>query len=238
MRRQAKYWCSAPAPVDSLTTCTCGRRPRSPRRSTSIRCSLIVAERVTRGDSLELYEFPLAPRGDAALLRTLSAPVAARPGLIHLLADAHRPPFRRGVFDTVVTPWLIDILPERFDLLCARVNALLDDGGRWLNFGSLNFHDADPAARYGLDECLAALEENGFGDVIVEEREIPYLSSPASRHARRERVVTWLRASSATSRRYRATRRCPSGSSEEPSPYRSATPSAAKPRQRAFTPFS
>ncbi len=25
---------------------------------------LIVAERVTRGDSLELYEFPLAPRGD------------------------------------------------------------------------------------------------------------------------------------------------------------------------------
>ena len=65
------------------------------------------------------------------------------------------------------------------------------DGGRWLNFGSLNFHDADPAARYGLDECRAALEENGFGDVAVDEREIPYLSSPASRHSRRERVVTW-----------------------------------------------
>jgi SAM-dependent methyltransferase len=151
----------------------------------------IVADSVTRGQAIELYEFPIAPRRDAAVLRTLAAPEPARPGLVFVLADAHRPPFRRGAFDAVVTPWVVDILPERFDMLCARVNALLADGGRWLNFGSLSFHDPDPAARYGLDECRAALEENGFGDVRVEEREIPYLSSPASRHARRERIVSW-----------------------------------------------
>jgi hypothetical protein len=110
---------------------------------------------------------------------------------VFVLADAHRPPFRRAAFNTVVTPWLVDILPERFDLLCARVNALLHDGGCWSNFGSLSFHDAEPAARYGVDECRAALEENGFGSVTIEEREIPYLSSPASRHARRERIVAW-----------------------------------------------
>jgi hypothetical protein len=152
---------------------------------------LIIADRVTRGETLELYEFPLAPRGDAAVLRSLSAPAPARAGLVHVLADAHRPPFRRGTFDTVVTPWLIDILPERFDALCARINALLRADGRWLNFGSLSFHDPDPALRYGLDECRAALEEHGFGDVTVLEREIPYLSSPASRHARREHIVSW-----------------------------------------------
>jgi hypothetical protein len=151
----------------------------------------IVADTVTRGATLELYEFPIAPRGDVALLRTLAAPAPARPGLAFVLADAHRPPFVRGAFDTVVTPWLVDILPERFDLLCARVNAQLRDGGCWLNFGSLSFHDADPTARYGVDECRAALEENGFGGIAIEEREIPYLSSPASRHARRERIVTW-----------------------------------------------
>jgi hypothetical protein len=151
----------------------------------------IVADKVTRGETLELYEFPIAPRGDAAVLRSLAAPASARPGLAFVLADAHRPPFRRGAFDTVVTPWLVDILPERFDVLCARVNALLGDDARWLNFGSLSFHDADPAARYGIDECRAALEENGFGDVRVEELELPYLSSPASRHARRERIVSW-----------------------------------------------
>jgi hypothetical protein len=164
---------------------------------------LIVADRVTRGESLELYEFPIAPRGDAAVLLALSAPAPARPGLLHVLADAHRPPFRRGVFDTVVTPWLVDILPERFDVLCARANALLADDGRWLNFGSLNFHDPDPALRYGLDECRAALEASGFGDIIVDEREVPYLSSPASRHARRERIVSW------SARKQRAVKKVP-----------------------------
>ena len=97
---------------------------------------IVVADRVARGANVELYEFPLAPRGDAAVHRTLSAPAPARAGLVPMLADVLRPPFRRGSFDTVVTPWLVDILPERFDLLCARVNGLLTDGGRWLNFGS------------------------------------------------------------------------------------------------------
>lgn len=154
---------------------------------------LLVAERVARGEALELYEFPLAPRtvADQAVLRTLAAPAPARDGLVYVLGDVHRPPFRHGAFDTVVTPWLVDILPERFDTLCARINALLASGGQWLNFGSLSFHDADPAARYGLEECLAALADNGFEEIVTDEREIPYLCSPASRHARRERVVTW-----------------------------------------------
>lgn len=154
---------------------------------------LLVAERVAHGETLELHEFPLAPRSVAeqAVLRKLSAPAAAREGLSYVLGDVHRPPFRHGAFNTVVTPWLVDILPERFDALCARVSSLLETGGRWLNFGSLSFHDADPAARYGLEECLAALADNGFDDVTTDEREIPYLCSPASRHSRRERVVSW-----------------------------------------------
>jgi hypothetical protein len=154
---------------------------------------LLVAQRVTRGESLELYEFPLAPRSVAehAVLRTLGAPTRARAGLSFVVADVHRPPFRHGAFDTVVTPWLVDILPEPFETQCARINALLAGGGRWLNFGSLSFHDPDPRARYGSDECVAALKANGFDEIAVSEHEIPYLCSPASRHARHERVVSW-----------------------------------------------
>jgi hypothetical protein len=152
-----------------------------------------VADQMTSGRELELYEFAIAPRtgDDQAVLRTLAAPAPARAGLVHVLADAHRPPFRRTAFDTVITPWLIDVLPERFDSVCARVNSLLADGGHWLNFGSLTFHDPEPALHYGVEECVAALEENGFGALELAEREIPYLCSPASRHARHERVVSW-----------------------------------------------
>ncbi|HEX6996809.1 MAG TPA: hypothetical protein VF322_01620 [Gammaproteobacteria bacterium] len=157
---------------------------------------VLLAHRIARGETIEFYEFPIAPRtaADQAILRRLAAPAPARPGLLFVLADAHRPPFRRGAFDTVVTPWLVDILPEPFDALCARINALLADGGRWLNFGSLSFHNADPALRYGLAECLDALAANGLGHPEIAEEEIPYMSSPASRHGRRERVVSWVAA--------------------------------------------
>jgi hypothetical protein len=152
---------------------------------------VLLAKRLTRGERVELYEFPIAPRGDQAVLRSLAAPRAAREGLHFVLADAHRPPFRDGVFDTVITPWLVDILPERFDALCARINALLGPAGTWLNFGSLSFHDPDPALRYGVDECVAAIGEAGFDPIETSEHDIPYMCSPASRHGRRERTVVW-----------------------------------------------
>lgn len=157
---------------------------------------VLVAERVARGETLALYEFPIAPRTleETAVLRELAAPAPARAGLAFVLGDAHRPPFARGAFDTVVTPWLVDILPERFDALAARINALLADGGRWINFGSLSFHAPDPALRYSLDECVEAIMSAGFADPTVDEREIPYMCSPASRHGRRETVVTWCAA--------------------------------------------
>ncbi len=154
---------------------------------------VLVADRVARGETVELHEFPIAPRSsaDTAVLRALRAPAPARDGLVFVLGDAHRPPFARGGFDTLVTPWLVDILPERFETLAARVNGLLAPGGRWINFGSLSFHTPDPAERYGVDECLEAIAAAGFAEASVDEREIPYMCSPASRHGRRETVVTW-----------------------------------------------
>jgi len=154
---------------------------------------LLLARRIMRGETVEMYEFPIAPKTmhEQSVLRTLAAEEPARKGLYYVLADAHRPPFARGSFDTIVTPWLIDILPERFETLCTRINAQLSERGRWINFGSLSFHDPDPALNYNVDECLQAVIDAGFDLPKVTETTIPYMCSPASRHGRREQVLSW-----------------------------------------------
>lgn len=154
---------------------------------------LLLAHKITSGATIELYEFPIAPKtlADQAVLRKLEAERPARDGLYYVLADANRPPFAAKSFDTVVTPWLVDILPGRFDELCARINALLADGGSWVNFGSLSFVNADPALCYSLDEAVEIVAAQGFSAPQVSEASIPYMCSPASRHGRREQVVAW-----------------------------------------------
>lgn len=154
---------------------------------------LLLADAVTRGGTVSLYEFPSAPKSldDCAVLRTLAAERPCRPGLHYVLADAQRPPFAPGAFDTVVTPWLVDILPEPFANLCRRVNALLRNGGQWLNFGSLSFHVGDPALQHSPEECAELIAAAGFDAPSLADATLPYLCSPASRHGRIEQVLRW-----------------------------------------------
>lgn len=153
----------------------------------------LLGKRICAGETIPLHEFPLAPL-DAAHqtpLRELRAPAPARAGLHFVIADVHRAPFLPKSFDTILTPWLVDILPGDFAALCAHINHWLDDDGVWINFGSLSFHQSDPAAQFGPEECFELVEQQGFAAPAHANTEIPYLSSPASRHARRETVLSW-----------------------------------------------
>jgi uncharacterized protein YbaR (Trm112 family) len=155
---------------------------------------LFAARELFAGRAVELYEFPIAPRRieDHAVLRRLSAPAPARPGLELVAADALQPPFADGAFDTVVTPWFIDIIGEPFARVAARVNLLLKPGGRWVNFGSLVFSRAAHADRVSLEEVMELLPPAGFSDFRMHEVSMPYMRSPASRHARIESTVAWV----------------------------------------------
>lgn len=154
---------------------------------------LFVARDVTQGRTVELYEFPLAPRRleDHAILRQLAAPEHVAPGFFLVGADALRAPFARGGFDTIVTPWLIDVIAEDLPTFAARLNALLRPGGAWINFGSLVFSQAERSLRFSLEETLAVAENAGFARPQLRERVMPYMASPASRHARTESVLAW-----------------------------------------------
>jgi len=154
---------------------------------------MLVARAVTSGGELKLYEFPIAPLSleDDAVARKLSAPVPVDENFHLVLADALRAPFPDGTFDTVVTPWLIDIISEDLPVLSARINGLLKDNGRWINFGSLAFASPERARCYSPEETKAIVAENGFSDPCVSQATIPYMSSPASRHGRQEHVFTF-----------------------------------------------
>jgi N2227-like protein len=155
---------------------------------------LFAARELFAGRTVSLYEFPIAPRRieDNAVLRELKAPAPARAGLELVAADALQPPFADGVFDTVVTPWFIDIIGEPFERVAARVNLLLKPGGRWINFGSMAFSRAAHAERIGLEEAIGVLAASGFAVPLVHENSMPYMRSPASRHARIENTVSWV----------------------------------------------
>jgi len=154
---------------------------------------MLVAKTVTSGNSLSLYEFPIAPltSDDDAVLRQLTAPEAVDKNFHLLLGDALRAPFRDSSFETVVTPWLIDIIDEDLPILAARINRLLQESGRWVNFGSLAFRSSARARCYSPEETREIVAENGFSDPYVAEATIPYMNSPASRHGRQERVFSF-----------------------------------------------
>jgi SAM-dependent methyltransferase/uncharacterized protein YbaR (Trm112 family) len=153
-----------------------------------------IGRRVSSGETVSLYEFPIAPRSisDHALLRALAAPAPARDGLYFLLADALAAPFRAGVFDAVLTPWLVDIVPDDLRSLMQRINNLLAPGGHWLYLGSLAWADRPPAQCYSLEELLALAPVAGFAPGEVCEETLPYMASPASRHARQETVIAFM----------------------------------------------
>jgi ubiquinone/menaquinone biosynthesis C-methylase UbiE/uncharacterized protein YbaR (Trm112 family) len=154
---------------------------------------LLVAKAVTSGRKLSLYEFPIAPLAldDDAVLRKLAAPEVVDDNFHLVFGDALRPPFPDASFDTVVTPWLIDIISEDLSILAARINALLKKNGRWVNFGSLAFSSPERARCYSPEETKAIVAENGFSDPYVSQATIAYMSSPASRHGRQERVFSF-----------------------------------------------
>jgi uncharacterized protein YbaR (Trm112 family) len=154
---------------------------------------LLAAKSVTEGGTVELYEFPIAPKSldNFAVRRSLSAPAPAGEDFFFVLGDALRPPFGQGVFDTVVTPWIIDIVNDDLKDQAARINKLLKKGGRWINFGSLAFAHADERRCYSTEETLEIVAASGFDTQATKEASIPDMCSPASRHARRETVFSF-----------------------------------------------
>lgn len=154
---------------------------------------LLIGCKAVHGNSLSLYEFPLAPiagEGTGVLNHCAAPQALPEDDDFHFaLGDATAPPFADGSFDTVVTPWLIDILSTDLYDFVPTVNRLLADGGLWVNVGSMVFRSDDPCRRYSEKEVHEIVESQGFEIVAVDHYHVPYLQSPYSANGRIERMA-------------------------------------------------
>ncbi len=150
--------------------------------------------RVVQGEEIPLYEFPVAPLDQAsfAVLQNCRSPAALKDdNYFFVFADAFNPPFAGNSIDTLITPWLIDIIPHDLGSFIPRINQLLTTGGVWINTGSLAFYHLNEYWCYSEEEVLELAVENGFEILAVERRKIDYLQSPHSAHGRTEKILSF-----------------------------------------------
>ncbi|MEM7401520.1 MAG: Trm112 family protein [Pseudomonadota bacterium] len=146
-----------------------------------------------QGNCFDLNEFPIAPLNKQTFYATQScgAPLAIKENIDYLFADGMNPPVNEGAFDTVLTPWLLDIIPQNLRDYIPRINRCIREGGIWLNTGSLAFFHKQASWCYSEEEVIELIEKNGFELIAANRNTISYLKSPLSAHGRTEDVFSF-----------------------------------------------
>ena len=154
---------------------------------------LLAMQQLLAGETLSLTEFPLQPKSSECVSICHDIAIDTRKtDNFHLaFSDAAKPAFAAAAFDTVLTPWLIDIQPHALLVFLKQLNHYLPIGGVWLNLGSLVFHQARDVLCYSREEIDSIAEQAGFVLEHCEQQSIPYLKSPYNAGHRVETVWVW-----------------------------------------------
>jgi uncharacterized protein YbaR (Trm112 family) len=154
----------------------------------------LVAQHMASGGRIELTE----ARSNATemtrfgVLRTLQAPAGAVEHFHVLLANGLQPPLRDQMFDTVLTPWFIDVVPPDLRDFMSVLGRVLVPGGRWLNYGPLLFPPSRPAAyRYAREEVAEIARAAGFTITRETDELVRFAYSPLAARGRLEHCIAF-----------------------------------------------
>jgi SAM-dependent methyltransferase/uncharacterized protein YbaR (Trm112 family) len=109
-----------------------------------------------------------------------------------LIADGLAAPFAPESFDTVVTPWFIDVVPPDLRNFISEVHRLLRPGGRWLNLGPLRYRaDIPVTRRFTREELFDLAGRAGFHIEKAQAEAMPYLVSKLNGRGKVEWVLSF-----------------------------------------------
>lgn len=109
-----------------------------------------------------------------------------------ILGNALFAPFKAHSFDTLITPWFIDVNGADVRDVIGWVQSLLKPGGLWINSGPLLYSPAlAPHQRYAHNEIEELLYLSGFKCLTQHTETAPYLASPLESRLRLEEIWTF-----------------------------------------------
>jgi uncharacterized protein YbaR (Trm112 family) len=128
---------------------------------------LVGAREVIRGGTVRITESNVSVHETSNLapvwnLRAPFGPIGEE--TFHfLLADGLAPPFVAESFDTVVTPWFIDVVPPDLRDLLGVLRTMLKPGGKWIDVGPLLYpRDRPLYHRFTREEIFELAARAGF----------------------------------------------------------------------------
>lgn len=151
------------------------------------------ARKVFTQSEFEAVEYPVLPKNlESACIEHKVKGYSQPNGFHMMLADAQNLEFSKNVFDTVLTPWFVDIIPRDFRETARGLNQHLQMGGRWVHIGPLAFERLQLSELYSPQEVEECLKESGFRLVEMKSVSVPYLSSPYSCIKREDEVFLFV----------------------------------------------
>lgn len=155
---------------------------------------LSLARRILAGETVRLVE----GRANATELDMLSAvrelrtPAEPAPEIRLVLADGLDPPFAEASFDTIVTPWFLDVVPPDLRDFLPTLRRLLAPQGQWLNFGPLLYPSPrPPALRFSRQEIFELCARVGLPVEAWVAQELPFARSPLTGRGRVESCIAF-----------------------------------------------
>ena len=157
------------------------------------------AHTIVRGGSLTIHEAnaEVQETEHSATVWNLKAPhgAIAEDRFQFVIADGLEPPFTAEAFDTIVTPWFIDLVPPDVREVISSIHRLLRPGGRWINVGPLTYRPAVSVVhRFSREELFDLAARAGFRVDSWRSESMPYLVSKLNGRGK----VEWVLAFAAT----------------------------------------